>query len=236
MRYHIFPAIALSALTALTLPVAADAQARPPGQGRMGEHMGSGPGTMPAARIIELREELGLTADQVERISGIQEQLRERNGPLLEQLAAARQEMQADRRQLTDEERAQMQERREAMRDSMRSREALPDSMRGRAPMTAEQRQQMRAQMQERRDQGMRARREGAMRSQTGIPAELHPVMEQLRANTDAARQQIEATLTAEQQQKLRELRPSPGRPAGQRERGPGADRGRAPAASRGAR
>jgi hypothetical protein len=72
------------------------------------------------------------------------------------------------------------------------------------------------------------------MRSQTGIPAELHPVMEQLRANTDAARQQIEATLTAEQQQKLRELRPSPGRPAGQR--GPGADRGRAPAASRGAR
>jgi hypothetical protein len=226
MRYHIFPAIALSALTALTLPVAADAQARPPGQGRMGEHMGSGPGTMPAARIIELREELGLTADQVERISGIQEQLRERNGPLLEQLAAARQEMQADRRQLTDEERAQMQERREAMRDSMR----------GRAPMTAEQRQQMRAQMQERRDQGMRARREGAMRSQTGIPAELRPVMEQLRANTDAARQQIEATLTAEQQQKLRELRPSPGRPAGQRERGPGADRGRAPAASRGAR
>jgi hypothetical protein len=181
---------------------------------------------MPAARIIELREELGLTADQVERISGIQEQLRERNGPLLEQLAAARQEMQADRRQLTDEERAQMQERREAMRDSMR----------GRAPMTAEQRQQMRAQMQERRDQGMRARREGAMRSQTGIPAELHPVMEQLRANTDAARQQIEATLTAEQQKKLRELRPSPGRPAGQRERGPGADRGRAPAASRGAR
>jgi hypothetical protein len=226
MRYHIFPAIALSALTALTLPVAADAQAHPPGHGRMGEQMRSGPGTVPAARIIELREELGLTADQVERISGIQEQLREQNGPLLEQLAAARQEMQASRPQLTDEERAQMQERREAMRDSMR----------GRAPMTAEQRQQMRAQMQERREQGMRARQEGAMRSPAGVPAELRPVMEQLRANTDAARQRIEATLTAEQQQKLRELRPSPGRPAGQRERGPGADRGRAPAASRGAR
>jgi hypothetical protein len=191
---------------------------------------------MPAARIIELREELGLTADQVERISGIQEQLREQNGPLLEQLAAARQEMQAGRRQLTDEERAQLEQRRQAMRDSMRSREAVPDSMRGRSPMTAEQRQQMRARMQERREHGMRARRDGAVRSHAGIPAELRPVMEQLRANTAAARQQIEATLTAEQQQKLRELRPAPGRPAGQRERGPGADRDDAPAAPRGAR
>lgn len=236
MRYHIFPAIALSALTALTLPVAADAQAHPPGHGRMGEHMRSGPGIVPAARIIELREELGLTADQVERLSGIQEQLREQNGPLLEQLAAARQELRADRRQLTDEERAQMQERREAMRDSMRSREALPDSMRGRAAMTAEQRQQMRARMQERREHGLRARRDGTVRPHAGIPAELRPVVEQLRANTDAARQQIEATLTTEQQQKLRELRPSPGRPAGQGERGPGSYRGRVPGASRGAR
>jgi hypothetical protein len=202
----------------------------------MGEPMRSGPGTVRAARIIELREELGLTADQVERISGIEEQLREQNRPLLEQLAAARQEMRADRRQLTDEERVQLEQRRAAMRDSMRSRQALPDSMRGHAPMTAEQRQEMRARMQERREHAMSARRNGAARPHAGMPAELRPVMEQLRANTDAARQQIEATLTAEQQQKLRELRPSPGRPAGQRERGPGADRGRAPAASRGAR
>ena len=236
MRYHIFPAIALSALTALTLPVAADAQAHPPGHGRMGEQMRSGPGTVPAARIIELREELGLTADQVERISGIQEQLREQNGPLLEQLSAARQEMQASRRQLTDEERAQLVQRREAMRDSMRSRQALPDSMRGRAPMTAERREQMRARMQERREQGMREQRDGAVRPHAGVPAELRPVMEQLRANTDAAREQIEAILTAEQQQKLRELRPALRRPAGQGERGPGPDRGRVPGASRGTR
>lgn len=236
MRYHIFPAIALSTLTALALPVAAHAQAHPPGHGRMGEHMRSGPGTVPAARIIELREELGLTADQVERISGIQQQLREQNGPLLEQLSAARQEMRASRRQLTDEERGQLAQRREAMRDSMRAREAAPDSMRGRAPMTAEQRQQMRARMQERREHGMRARQEGAVLPHAGVPAELRPVMEQLRANTDAARQQIEATLTAEQQQKLRELRPALRGPARQGERAPGADRGRVPDASRGTR
>ena len=222
MRYHIFPALALSALTALTLPVAADAQAHPPGHGRMGEHMRSGPGTMPAARIIELREELALTAEQVERISSIQEQLREQNTPLLEQLEAARQEMRDDRRQLTDEERAQMQQRREAMRDSMRSR----------APMTAEQREQMRAQMQERRANGMRARPDGAVRDRAGVTDELRPVMEQLRANTAGAMQQIRATLTAEQQQKLRELRPS----AGHGEHEPGPARGRMRGAPRGAR
>lgn len=233
MRYHIFPAIALSVLTALTLPVAVDAQAHPREHGRMGEPMRSGPGTARAARIIELREELGLTADQVERISSIEEQLREQNRPLLEQLAAARQEMRAGRLQLTDEERAQLEQRREAMRDSMRSREALPDSVRG-APMTAEQREQMRARMQERREHAKSARRNGAARPHAGMLAEVRPVMEQLRANTDAARQQIEATLTAEQQQKLRELRPAPGRPAGQGERGPGADRRRVPGTSRG--
>lgn len=226
MRHHIFPAIVLSALTALTLPAAVDAQAHPPGHGRMGEHMRSGPGAMPAARIIELREELALTAEQVERISGIQEQLREQNTPLLEQLEAARQEMQDGRRQLTDEERAQMQQRREAMRDSMRSR----------APMTAEQREQMRAQMQERRANGMRAQSDSAGRPSPGMPDELRPVMEQLRANTAGAMQQIQATLTAEQQQKLRELRPSPRQPAGHGEHEPGPARGRMRGAPRGAR
>jgi hypothetical protein len=224
MRHYIFPAIALSALTALTLPAAANAQAHPPGHDRMDERGWFGRGAMPAARIIELREELALTAEQVERINGIQEQLREQNGPLLEQLAAARQEMQG-RRQLTDEERARMQQRREAMRDSMRSR----------ASMSAEQREQMRAQMQERRANGMRARSDSAGRPGPGMPDELRPVMEQLRANTAGAMQQIQETLTTEQQQKLRELRPAPGRPAGHGEHAPGA-RGRTRGAPRGAR
>lgn len=226
MRHHIFPAIVLSALTALTLPAPTDAQARPPGHGRMGEHMRTGPGAMPAARILELREELGLTAEQVERIGGIQEQLREQNRPRLEQLKAARPEMQAGRRQLTDEERAQLRQRREALRDSMRSR----------APITAEQREQMRAQLHERRANAMRARSDGAVRRRAGIPDELRPVLEQLRANTAGARQQIQETLTAEQQQKLRELRPSPRRPAGHGEHAPGAAGGRTRGAPRGAR
>jgi hypothetical protein len=225
MRHYIIPALAFSAITALALPSAADAQTPPAGRQEMGRSMRAGPAMAPAARIIEMREELDLTTEQVEKIRGIQSQLEQQNAPLLEQLAGARQEMQASRQSMTDEERAAMQQRREAMRDSMRSR----------APMTDEQREQMRAQMQERRENGARGRQDGQRAMRADVPAELQPVMEQVRANTQRAMEQIQSTLTSEQQQKLRELRPA-NRPAKQGVRAPGANRGRARAASRGAR
>ncbi|MGH7465298.1 MAG: Spy/CpxP family protein refolding chaperone, partial [Longimicrobiales bacterium] len=204
MRRYTFPAMALVAMTALALPAVAAAQTpRPEARrigppGRMAEH------GMPAARILELREELGLTDAQVERIRGIQTELQAQNRPLLEQLSNARREMRAAREQMTAEQREQMQQQREQMQQR---RAAMRDSMQARAELTPEQRDQMRAAMQQRRE--ARQRPEFAGRHRASIPDELRPVVEQLRTNTENAMQQVRSTLTAEQQEKLRELRPA---------------------------
>jgi Spy/CpxP family protein refolding chaperone len=82
--------------------------------------------------------------------------------------------------------------------------------------MTPEQREQMRQRMQnmtpEQREQ-MRAQH-GAVRGWQGprgagqLPEELRPVMEQIRSNWAAARQEAEQVLTTEQRTRLRELAP----------------------------
>jgi hypothetical protein len=69
------------------------------------------------------------------------------------------------------------------------------------------------------------------------MPEELQPVLQQLRTNSQNALQQIRSTLTAEQQEKLRELRPAPrrqGRP-GMRQ-APRSGRSRVQGAASGAR
>ena len=235
MRRHT-AALALAALTAMMIPAAVDAQT--PRQGDRDAHAGRMGAGQPAERILELRQELGLTEEQVAGITRIQAELRSKNEPLREQLAAARQAMQTRHEQMTPEQResmrAQMQARRETMRDSMQARqrtpgmqarrEAMRDSMQARrGQMTPEQR----AQMRERMGAGMESRRDGAVRPRAGqaagmgmmMPEELRPVMEQMRSNTETAMQQIRATLTAEQQAKLRELH-AERRPAGRGARG----------------
>jgi hypothetical protein len=183
MLRGILPALALAGLTALTLPASGNAQVPQQERGRMGNQAGMGqPGEAPAARILELREQLGLTDAQVERIRGIQARLEEQNAPLLAQMTAAREQMRTERQQMTAEQRQAMRERMQAERQQM----------------TPEQRAQMR-------------QRPGAARAGAGMPEELQPMMEQLRTNNQSARDQIHAVLSAEQQEKLRAARPGTG-------------------------
>lgn len=209
MRRITLGALAVAAISAVAAPAALTAQTPTPPRHERGAMMRSGAAV---DRIIEKRAELGLTDAQVTQLREIGTRLEEQNRPLIAQLQAARPE----RPQLTPEQRAQMRERRAAMMDSVRQltpeqrrqmrerRSAMMDSVRR---MTPEQRTQMRERMQQRRAEGDSARRP-RMRTEP-LPEELRPVVEQLRANTVAAMQQIRSTLTAEQQEKLREMRPA---------------------------
>lgn len=207
MRRLTFTALSLAALTAISLPTAADAQTRTPERGRMGPDAMARPGNDPATRILALRQDLALTQAQIDEISRVRAALEERNAPLLAQLSTAREQMRTERQQMTSEQRearrAQMQERREAMRDSVQQ-------------MSPEQREQMRKQMQERAGR-VRQRANGA--GLPGVPDELRPVVEQLQSNTREAVQQVESVLTEQQRQKLQELR------SAQRQRRPGMQR-----------
>lgn len=178
MRRDILAALAVAVLV---LPATADAQTPPERRGASeqrprADRMGM-PAGDPAARILELRDQLGLTEAQAAQIGEIQARLQEQNAPLLEQLSAARDSMRTKAEQMTPEQR-------EAMRERMRA--ARQD-----------------------RSAGPRQRPGSAQPTRPDMPAELRPVMEQLRTNTRNAAQQIRAVLTAEQQEKLRELRPA---------------------------
>jgi hypothetical protein len=245
MRRLTIPAIALAmTLTPALLPAQTPDQQRP-----------RQVGGAPVERIIQLREQLGLTDQQVTELRRIQTQLQEKNRPLREQIQAARpdrpavtpeqrEQMRARMQQLTPEQRDQMRERMQQMtpeqrdqmrermqqmtpeqRDQMRQRRQaqpgargiMPDSMRQRMQratpeeragmrermqqLTPEQREQMRERMQQ------RPGRPGAAATRR-VPAELEPVMGQIRENTQEAARQIQATLTEEQRTRLRELRP----------------------------
>jgi hypothetical protein len=213
MRRNTLAAVALAALTALSLPGVVDAQDPQPERGRMGQRGMPRPGVDPATHILELREELALTQSQIDRIGSIATTLEERNAPLLAQLTAAREQMIAERQELTPEQREAARERREATRDSMRARAGQ---------MTPEEREEMRGQMRARMEErGGKVRPRAAGTPRQRMPDELRPAMEQLQSNTQEAMEQIRSVLTEEQQQKLRELRPA------RRQRGPAMQRTR---------
>ena len=120
MLRGILPALALAGMTALTVPASGSAQVPQQERGRMGNQAGMGqPGEAPAARILELREELGLTNAQVEQIRGIQARLEQQNAPLLAQMTTAREKMRTERQQMTAEQRQAMRERMQAERQQM---------------------------------------------------------------------------------------------------------------------
>lgn len=145
MRRNILSALTLAAVTVLALPAGASAQT-PPERGRAGEHGRMGhparigmPGGDPAAHILALREELGLTAPQATQIEQIQARLREQNAPLVEQLSAAREQLRAQRAEMTPEEREAMRERMRAARQNpagetrqrpARAHQAIPEELR----------------------------------------------------------------------------------------------------------
>jgi Spy/CpxP family protein refolding chaperone len=84
--------------------------------------------------------------------------------------------------------------------------------------MTPEQREQMRARMEnmtpEQREQ-MRARMQ--QRMQREVPAEMQPVLQQVRANSRVAMEEARAVLTAEQQARLSQLVAQRGHAQGRR-------------------
>ena len=141
-------------------------------------------------KLLQLRNELGLTAEQVSRLEGIRQRLQQQNAPLIEQLRAsgAWRERRAQGEARTGEQGRIAPEQREQARQRMEN-------------MTPEQREAMRRQMQERR-QGAEAGR----RTERQMPEELRPVMQQMQANTRSALQEARAVLTAEQQTRLSEL------------------------------
>jgi Spy/CpxP family protein refolding chaperone len=226
MRRLMLPVIGLSLAAA---PAMTEAQT-PRAQRSAAE--GHGPGLMiggnPAARVLQHRETLGLTAAQVQQLEQLQQQITQRNEPLLQQLQAVRpagspargaeraperreqmqQRMQERQAQLTPEQRQRMQALREQMRAaSPEQRAELREQMQAqmrelRAQVTPEQHEQARQQMEQRR-----AERQPAPERRAQMEA-LRPVMQQLRASHEQARRDIEAVLTTEQQTRLRELAP----------------------------
>lgn len=114
----------------------------------------------PLERLVAQRERLGLTAEQVTRLKAVQERLRSRNAPLLEQVRTARRQavprQPGTRAPLTEQERDALRRTREALRPV---REQLRENRRGaaeevRAILTDEQRTRLR----ELRREGRRGR------------------------------------------------------------------------------
>jgi hypothetical protein len=174
-----FLAVALAVTPAAVLAQAAPhgAQAHPEGSARAYGQTGL------IHALTRMQAELGLTTDQVARLEAIAHGLHERNAPLLAQLRAS---------------------------DAWPQREQMRQRMGG---MTPEQREQMRQRMggmtPEQREQ-MRQRMGGAQRGMTfgprAAPAELQPVLRQIRENSRAALEEARAVLTPEQQEQVRSL------------------------------
>jgi Spy/CpxP family protein refolding chaperone len=206
----------IGAMAAAPLAVPADAHAQEETVRR---------GHAPVAGLLQHRAEIGLTAEQVQRLEAIGQDLRARNAPLVEQLRASGAWPRGEGGAMTPEQRAEMRQRMQAMTPEQRA------EMRGRRGMTAEQRAEMRQRMEamtpeqraEMRAQ-MAQRRAGAGQARGArVPEELRPVMQQLQANTRAAMEQARAVLTPEQQARVAELR-AERRGAGERgQRGRGA-------------
>jgi Spy/CpxP family protein refolding chaperone len=214
------------ALTLAAAPLALEAQTPRAQRGPFGAGIGAhGPvAANPAARVLEHRDALGLSLDQVRQLQQLQAQIETRNQPLVDQVRAARPPVDRDRirqraAQMTPGQREQMRAQMEARREQMQhatpeQREQMRAQMRAQMEArreqmqhaTPEQREQMRQEMQARRGSGGAA----AMRQPTPEQRErmeaLRPVMQQLHESAQQARRDVQAVLTAEQQAKVREL------------------------------
>lgn len=126
----------------LAAPVAAQAQT-PDAPAHRGPHPGMMRGHGGLAAMLQRHAELELTAEQVARLEAIERDLRARNEPLRQQIAAlmperAQRMERGERPRVGDEQRRQMREQR-------------GERVQQRRRMTEEQRQQMRARMEQAR-------------------------------------------------------------------------------------
>lgn len=175
MRRIIFAALAVALVGAPTVALAQSTEQevsdRPERRVRM----------HPGASILQAREALGLTDEQVARIEAIGARLAEQNRPIVEELRAERGERAREWRErraaLSPEERAQ---RRARMTPEQRAER--------RARMTPEQRAERRERMRERREA-------------------MEPRLRQLRENTRAAMTEMHEVLSEKQRARLQELR-----------------------------
>jgi Spy/CpxP family protein refolding chaperone len=193
---------ALAAALAVS-PTALAAQAH-------GQHHGSAEARGAEGRgymFQRMQTELDLSPAQVDRLQAISARLEQQNRPLMEQLRAAgvwnhgadsaaageRHGAKAARGQ-REQMRGRMQDMTPEQRERMRAR--MQD-------MTPEQREQMRARMQQ--------------RMQREVPAEMQPVLQQVRENSRVAMEEARAVLTAEQQTRLSQLVAQRGHAQGRR-------------------
>lgn len=205
------PIYGMALLAALAAaPSALEAQTQ---RGTHGQEQGvRGPHGAPVAMLLQHRAELGLSAEQVNRLEAIGQRLEQQNAPLVAQLRASG--AWQDREQMRERMQSMTPEQRQQMRERMRN-------------MTPEQRDAMRQQMRESgeaRPRGEGQARGEGMRGQRQIPEALRPVMQQLSANHRAAMQEARAVLTDDQQVRLRELVQQ--RRGGERTRTPRGTRG----------
>ena len=160
MRRIIFAALAVALVGAPTTALAQSAEQergdRPERRVRM----------HPGASILQARETLGLTDEQVARIEEIRTRLAEQNRPILEELRAEQQERMREWRErrdaLSPEERAEL-----------RARMTPEQRAERRARMTPEERAELRSRMRERMEA-------------------VRPQLRQLRDNTRAAMTEID--------------------------------------------
>jgi hypothetical protein len=131
-------------LVLLLLPALAFAQVRRGGRGMGGDRLQSNVIQM----IIEHKDQLALTSDQLGKLEPISKKLDEQNKPLIEELQKNRP---GDRRNMTEEQRQALREPMEKIRDNREA--ALKEA---RQVLTTEQQEKLRQVMEE-----MRPRRGG---------------------------------------------------------------------------
>jgi Spy/CpxP family protein refolding chaperone len=122
MRRFMISVIALSLAAA---PTVLEAQGTPRAERAPHGTRAGGIGN-PAERLLQHREELGLTLDQVRQLQQQQAHYAERNQPLLDQLREVRPSMGMRGGAVTPEQRAELRERMQGMRGG--ARQATPEA------------------------------------------------------------------------------------------------------------
>lgn len=132
--------IGLTAMVLALVPVAASGQGR--GDRMPGGPMMGGGGMNPIGMLLEQREEIGLTADQVTRLEALQAEWQRVADPTMERMRELRQELNDDRREMMEAARPMMENLREVTRSTMdQAMELLTDEQRAEL---REQRREMR--------------------------------------------------------------------------------------------
>jgi Spy/CpxP family protein refolding chaperone len=208
MRRLVIPVLALTLAGA---PAVLEAQATP--RGDRAQFAARGSMGNPAARVLQHRQALDLTAEQVRQLEALQAQHAARVQPLHERVREARGEA-GVRRIPSAEQKAELRQRRAAMTPEQREQLREQGKQR-RGAMTPEQREHLRERLQGARQANPEARaRMEAMR----------PVLQELRQHQQQARGEVRDVLTARQVAALQELSPRRGDAA--RLRGEGTRRG----------